>query len=90
MTAYIITIETSSESVREKVRTQLKTYGGYCPILKDSWAISNAATSSVQIRDSLTGLLDPNDRIFVIRSGTEAAWAKAYSKENSDWLMKNL
>ncbi len=43
-----------------------------------------------EIRDYLKEALEDEDRIFVLRSGTEAAWRKALSQKHTDWLKKNL
>jgi hypothetical protein len=45
---------------------------------------------AAEIRDDLKVALGNGDRIFVIRSGTEAAWLNAISQKHSDWLQKNL
>jgi hypothetical protein len=89
MPAYIVSFELKDDSRRESLLNGLKSYGGYCPINENCWAISTTK-SAVQIRDHLTGLLGSGDRIFVIRSGTEAAWRKSYGQKNDDWLKEYL
>jgi uroporphyrinogen-III synthase len=86
---YIVAVEVTSDEVRQKVRERLKTLGGYCPILKDCWAVTTEQ-SAAAIRDSLKQDLDSGDRVFVVRSGTEAAWRNSYGPKNSEWLKKYL
>jgi hypothetical protein len=86
---YIVAAELSSDEVRAKVRKRLKAYGGYCPILHDCWAIMSDEPATA-IRDDVKQDLDEGDRLFIIRSGTEAAWRSPYGPKNSDWLKKYL
>jgi len=86
---YIVSFEVGSDTVREKLRERLKAYGNFCPINKHCWAI-RTAQKAVEVRDNLTEVLEPTDRIFVVRSGTEGAWRNPYGKENSEWLKKYL
>ncbi len=89
MPAYIVSFEIKDESRRDSLSTGLKSYGGYCPINQNCWAITSQKTAA-QIRDHLTEFLGSGDRIFVIRSGTEAAWRNSYGQENDDWLKEHL
>ena len=89
MVCYIVTFEVKDPAKLASLKAGLKSYGGYCPINENAWAITTADTA-VKIRDHLSSLIDPNDRLFVIRSGVEAAWRNAYGQENTDWLKKYL
>lgn len=64
-------------------------YPAYCPIDDNCWAVLTDQTA-VQVRDRLSPKLGTGDRMFVLRSGTEAAWINAYGQANTDWLKKNL
>lgn len=86
---YIVTIETASDEVREKVRQRLKAYGIFCPIHKYCWAIVTEQKAS-EIRDHVAEVMGSADRLFVIRSGTAAAWRNSYGPQNSEWLKKHL
>jgi len=86
---YIVTFQVASQEAREKLRARLKAYGRFCPIDKNAWAILSDK-SAVDIRDDLARDLDSGDRLFVVRSGTEAAWRNPYGPKNSEWLKKNL
>lgn len=89
MTCYIVSFEVQNEATRNKIRERLKTFGGYCPINNTCWAITTDKKAS-EVRDTIAEVLVSGDRLFVIRSGTEAAWRNAYGEKNSEWLKKNL
>lgn len=89
MTTYIVTFQTNSEISRSKVVDILKTYTSYCPIHNYCWAIKTDEKAT-QIRDKFTSILSSTERLFVIRSGTAAAWFNSYGKDNNTWLKENL
>ena len=86
---YIITFEIADPTTRTALTERLKAYGSFCPIHEHCWAILTDQ-SAAQIRDFLTSLLGPTDRLFVIRSGTEAAWLRSYGESHNEWLKKYL
>jgi hypothetical protein len=88
MTCYIVTFEVDPAR-KASFKERLKTYSNYCPIHDTCWAILTEKTAA-QVRDHLTAALDPTDRLFVLRSGTEAAWRNSYGEENNAWLKKYL
>lgn len=89
MTCYIVTFQTNSEESRQRVREHLKTYGRYCPIHNYCWAIKTDEKAT-QVRDKLKDVMKNGERVFVIRSGTEAAWFNSYGEKNNEWLKENL
>lgn len=89
MKCYIVIFETVSEESRKRIKDSLVSYKIYCPINKSCWAIKTNETA-VQVRDKLMGLSDKSDRIFVIRSGTEAAWVNSFGDKHDKWLKDNL
>lgn len=89
MTTYIVTFEIDDLSRRKKVKEHLKTYGYYCPIHQHAWAIKTDK-KAIDIVNAIIAITAAVDRIFVIRTGTEAAWRNAYGQENTDWLKKYL
>jgi len=89
MTCYIVAFEVSSQTTRLKLVEKLKDYKTYCPINTNCWAIVTDQKAT-QIRDNLTPALEANDKIFVIKSGVEAAWRNVYSTKNSEWLKEKL
>ena len=86
---YIVTFEVNSQQTDNQLRALLKTYSAYCPIHPNCWAVITDKKAA-EVRDHLMGVLKSGDYLFVIRSGTEAAWNTTYNTENSQWLQKNL
>ena len=89
MTTYIVTFEVTNPSKKKALKEKFQKYSGYCAIHDNCWAVISDQ-SAVQIRDSLNKDLSESDRIFVIRSGVEAAWTNPYSTNNSEWLKERL
>lgn len=89
MTCYIVSFQAKQLAVRQRLRERLKTYPKYCPINNTCWAIVTDQKAA-EIRDHLKEVLLSGDRLFVVRSGTEAAWRSAISPKHSEWLKDNL
>lgn len=89
MTCYIVTFQTNSESSSDGVHKILMSYGNYCPIHDYCWAIQTYEKAT-QVRDKIQRVLKPDERVFVVRSGTEAAWFNSYGEKNNNWLKENL
>lgn len=89
MYSYIVSFQVSSEETLTRLRAKLKTFRGYCPINHTCWAVITDKRAR-EVRDELVPVLERDDRIFVVRSGTEAAWRNAISDKHSAWLKKNL
>jgi len=85
---YIVSFEPLPRYTATVIKKQLMTLQSYCPVNAYCWAVSTPM-SAVQLRDYLMQVA-PGSRIFVIRSGTEAAWVNAYGPKNTDWLKENL
>ena len=71
----------------DQLYEQIKSYGTWAHINESLWAVVTTK-SAVQIRDHLAKYLDSNDRLFVVKSGVEAAWRNAMCK--NEWLKENL
>ena len=89
MTTYIVTFEINDKDRRLKVKEYLKSYSYYCPIHQNAWAVMTDK-KAVDIRNALNNVTESVDRVFVIRTGTEAAWRNSYGEKNNEWLKKNL
>jgi hypothetical protein len=88
MSCYVVTFEPGGTTTVQTMHERLRGLGVYCPIHSYCWAVITELTA-VQVRDYLSqGNL--GSRIFVVRSGTEAAWINPYGDKNSEWLKKNL
>ncbi len=88
-TCYIVSFEISNTATRLKFVESLKSFGTYCPINGSCWAIKTEK-SAADVVNQLKGPVAATDKIFVVRSGTAAAWINALSSDHSEWLKKNL
>src|SRR3546814_5002418 len=66
---------------------KIKSYGTWARVTESNWVIVTTKTA-VQIRDDLLTVLDSNDRLFVVKSGREAAWHNSRCK--NEWLKAKL
>jgi hypothetical protein len=90
MSCYIVIFDVSEPAKETNLITFLKTsFSGQCRLTKHSWAITTEKKAT-EVRDQLSNCVAPGDRIFVLRSGTEAAWRNALSEKHSEWLKKFL
>ena len=89
MTTYIVTFDVKDKSRLSTLKGVLQAYKFYCPIHENTWAIKVDKKAS-EIRDDLMKHTIADDRLLVIRTGTEAAWKNSYGEKNNEWLKKNL
>lgn len=89
MTCYIVSFSANTEASRIKIIEALKGFGRYCPINKNTWAILSE-DKALQVTNKIIPGLTKDDFIFVIRSGTEAAWYNTFGQKNDAWLKENL
>lgn len=88
MACHIVTFEPIGPGASEAIQQSLKELGFYCPIHAHCWAVVTEMTAA-QLRDRLMQV-SPASKMFVVRSGTEAAWSHSYGNKNSEWLKKYL
>jgi hypothetical protein len=88
MTCYIVTFDPIGVDAAGAIQATLKSYGYYCPITQNSWAVVTPLTAT-QVRDQISQA-SPTSRVFVVRSGTEAAWKNSFGESHNDWLKKYL
>jgi hypothetical protein len=89
MTVYIVSFEINDLERRKRFKAAMREYGQCCPINEYTWAV-NVEKTAAQIRDELLKIVNSADRLFIIRSGTEAAWSNLYGDKNTEWLKKWL
>ncbi|WP_044398841.1 hypothetical protein [Lacinutrix sp. Hel_I_90] len=90
MNTYIVTFEIKDSIRLNKIKKFLREdSNGICPIHSNATAIRSEKKAS-EIRDEIIQMTTAEDRIFIIRSGTEAAWKNSYGTKNNDWLKKHL
>ncbi len=88
MACYIISYDLLAPGKNyEELYSALKTYTKWAKINQSVWAVVTQK-SAVEIRTHLTQYMDANDRLFVIKSGVEAAWRNSRCK--NEWLKENL
>jgi CRISPR/Cas system-associated endoribonuclease Cas2 len=88
MSCYIISYDLKHPgSNYDALTKEIKAYGTWARINESVWAVVTEMTA-VQVRDDLSRHIDSNDRIFVAKSGVEAAWRNSICK--NEWLKKHL
>jgi len=87
MKCYIITYDLRKHRNYDALHNAIKAYGTWGKITESTWAIVTYQNST-QIRDYLLNFVDKDDRLFVIKSGGDAAWLNAIAEYN--WLQQNL
>lgn len=84
---YIINYDLRKQKDYESLYAAIRSYGTYVRILKSCWAIVTTK-SAKEVRDHLGQYMDSDDGLFVVKSGTEAAWRNVEC--SNDWLKTNL
>lgn len=88
MPAYVISYDLVQPNRNyEPLYTRIKLFGTWARLTESTWIIVSDRTA-VDIRDELIRVIDANDRIFVLKSGIEAAWQNVRCK--NEWLRKHL
>ncbi len=88
MATYIISYDLRKpDRDYESLYQAIRAYGTYAHIQQSVWAIVTEHNAT-QIRDRLSLYMDQNDRIFVVKSGREAAWRNVIC--NNEWLSERL
>ena len=87
MNCFIITYDLIRGGDYTALHNAIKSYGTWAKITESTWGIVTRK-SAEEIRDSLLIHMDNNDRLFVIKSGGEAAWMNAICK--NEWLQKHI
>lgn len=90
MSCYIISFELSQDNRVKKLEALLggiKSYKGWARITYSTWAVVTDDKAR-DIRENLSKYITDSDRLFVLKSGVEAAWKNSRCK--NEWLKKNL
>jgi hypothetical protein len=88
MACYIISYDLRQPGRNyDQLFAALRAYGTWARINESVWAVVTTQTA-VEVRDNLLNRIDANDRLFVIRSGAEAAWRNQICKP--EWLKEHL
>lgn len=88
MNTYIISYDLNEKQNYDGLYNKIKDYKTWAKITESTWAIKTN-NSAVEVRDSLKQVIkDDDNRLFVIKSGLEAAWSNVIGK--NEWFQKNL
>lgn len=87
MKCYIISYDLRKDRNYDELYKAIKSYGTWAHIAESTWAIATDQTAA-EVRTYLAQYLDSDDRVFVVRSGREAAWRNVLCR--SEWLKSNL
>ena len=87
MACYIVSYDLVNQRDYDDLIDAIKSYGTWAHIHESVWAVVSEKTAS-EIRDDLWQHMDADDRLFVLRSGTAAAWRNVICK--NEWLKKHL
>lgn len=86
-TCYIISYDMAEGGNYDDLCEAIRAYGTSAPITESTWAVVTE-NSAKKIRDHLGQYLPEDSRLFVVRSGTEAAWFDVLCR--NQWLKKHL
>lgn len=87
MACYIVSYDLKKGSDYEPLYAAIKAFGTWAHITESTWAVVTEK-SAVQLRDHLATFIQQSDRLFVVKSGTEAAWRNSMC--DNEWLKKHL
>jgi hypothetical protein len=89
MSCYIISydLKEAGEDYYESLIAAIKAYKTWAHITESTWAVVTDENQKL-IRDSLARLVPEGSRLFVIKSGTAAAWKNVMCR--NQWLKDNL
>jgi hypothetical protein len=84
---YLISYDLSDDGDYSELFDAIKGYRTWAHITESLWAVVTDQ-SAAQIRDTVGKYLPDGSRLFVVKSGVEAAWSNVICK--AEWLKKNL
>lgn len=87
MNSYLITYDLRNNKDYTSLHEAIKTHHKWGKVTESTWIVVSAK-SAMQIRDDLFKVMDSDDRLFVLKSGVEAAWMNSIC--DNDWLQENL
>ena len=88
MPCYIVTYELKQPRRQyQNFINAIKSYDDWAQILDSTWAIVTD-DAAVDVRDVLWELVDPDDGLFIVESGRDAAWQDV--RCDNQWLRDHL
>jgi hypothetical protein len=90
VTAYLVAYDLvdPDEDDYERLIEHLKTYPNWAHVQKSVWVLVSSMSAST-VREDIRRFIDMNDKLFVLKSGREAAWWPP-GTELDGWLEANL
>ena len=91
MACYIVTYDLVHADTMDyqELISAIQKYSKWGRISKSVWAVvPQQGITAAMIRDNLAKFIDKDDRLFVIKSGVEAAWRNSMC--DNGWLKENL
>lgn len=88
VTVYIVIYDVSEDGNYEGLYEKLKTYNGWAKISESAWAVGSNGQKATEIRDELKPFIGSSGRLFIIKSGIEAAWSNVIGR--NEWFKENL
>jgi len=90
MTTYLISYDLAEpERDYAALEKAIQNYGAYCHLQKSVWLIV-CEVGVTAIRDDLKTCLDANDKLFIAKVSSPAAWEGAYDEAIPSWLKSFL
>lgn len=87
MNSYIISYDMVEGGNYDRLYGAIESYGTWAHITESTWAVETR-DSATKVRDKLSQFLPGGSCLFVVRSGTEAAWRNVIC--HSQWLKGHL
>lgn len=89
MSTYLISYDLRNAESKDyaELYDEIKAYGTWARVTESTWIVVTDMSASA-IRDDLMQYMDKEDRLFVLKSGVEAAWNSPRCR--NDWLKKHL
>ncbi|WP_419877682.1 CRISPR-associated protein Cas2 [Brevibacillus centrosporus] len=89
MAVYLISYDLDKPGQNySKVHEAIKSYGSWAKVLESTWLIETTQTAG-QVRDNILRSMDENDKLFVLRAGSEAGWYNL-PEDVSRWIKEKL
>ena len=87
MPCYLISYDLRNKRNYDALYAAIKAYRTWAHIHESLWAVVSKETAT-EVADSLVEHIDEDDRLFVLKSGNDAAWLNAICRDS--WLKKHL
>jgi len=89
MAAYVITYDLTNKDsgAYDEMIKAIKNYGTWARVTESTWILVSDDKAS-DIRNNLKQHMHADDRLFVLKSASAAAWSNVRCRD--EWLKKNL